>query len=184
MPIVMSYMLQRATHPNSFWVISGLNINVAMKTCTLVMLGYDTQSAFETDPTHPLDVRNFNTSSPALFDAYVGAINRAGGIYETTLMNWLQIGSPPGFLEAPTFFSGANVYSPVTFASAEIGFNPTGTPGSDVQLFVTFTDPIDTAGNYTTDVTIMVNVSGVSLSSASCHVNTKSVLFTLPATLP
>src|SRR5258708_28809176 len=106
MPIVMSYTFQGATHPNSYWVISGLNINVAMKTCTLVMLGYDTQSAFETDPTHPLDVRNFNTSSPALFDAYVGAINQAGGIYEPSLIHRLQFGSPPGFLETPTFIFG------------------------------------------------------------------------------
>jgi hypothetical protein len=176
MPIEMDYTFHGANHPNSWWVMAALNLNLPAKTATIVMHGFHDKEALEADPSDVLDIQLFTCTDPDVFDFYFGQINRnIDDCYVTVIETYLWIGSPD-LIEITTFFSGAiGVFSPIDFVSALVG----ETSNSIVQ--VAFTDDVFNGGNFTNGVTIKVNGSPVGISSAAQPADLKVVKYTLTA---
>lgn len=174
MPIEMDYTFHGANHPQSFWLLSSLNLNMTGKNASVAMAGYHNKEAFEADSTDVLDTQLIACSDPDIFDFYFGEINRfiEGSSYVNVIETYLQIGSPD-LPEITTFFISGVVYSPIDFVSAFIG----GTDNAVVA--VTYSDDVFNGGNFTNGVTVKVNGSPVTVSSAAQPADLRVVNYTL-----
>lgn len=176
MPILMDHTVNGVNHPNSWWTLSSLNLNMTNRTASIVEFGYHDKDSRDADPNTKIDIQIFSCTTPEVFDFYFGQIERVvNAAYITTIELWLVLGDPD--LPEPTdgFFSAGTVFSPVGFSSAEVG------DVANNVVAVTFTDNVMSGVSLSTGITIKINGISATISSAAQPVDTRIIQFTLSA---
>lgn len=176
MPILVDKTINGVNHPDSWWTLSSLNSNQTNKTASIVMFGYHDKASHDADPNTTIDIQIFACTNPEIFEFYFGQINRTVDVcFVTVIETWLVIGNPSLPEISDGFFSAGTVFSPVGFASAEVG------DVASTVIAVTFADYVSAGVDLDTGITIKVNGSNATISSAAQPVDTRIIQFTISA---
>lgn len=174
MPILLDYTFHGVNHPDSWWVLTCLNINRRNKTANVLMFGYHDKAAHDANPDDTIDIQNFTCTDSEIYDFYFGAIDYTNdSAYVSIIEVYLIIGSPSLPEITGNFFNGGIAYSAIDYVSAEIG------DVSGLVVAVTFNDNLQIS--VSSGATINVNGSPATISSYTQPVNTKIIYFTLSA---